>query len=77
MRQEPGLTCLQLSNPIYKVIIIWISVFNRMHYVPVQASGVMVNVGEHHPFLVVWPTQDLVVVQVELVANTKPGREDI
>ena len=36
---------------------------------------VVVEVGEQHPLLVVWTTEDLVLVQIELVANTEPVRE--
>jgi len=32
----------------------------------------MMNVGEQDPLLVVWTTEDLVIIQIELVSHTKP-----
>ena len=36
---------------------------------------VVVEVGEQHPLLVVWTTEDLVLVEIELVSHTEPERE--
>ena len=38
---------------------------------------VVVEVGEQHPLLVVRPTEDLVLVEIELVAHTEPERERV
>ena len=38
---------------------------------------VVVEVGEQHPLLVVWPTEDLVLVEIELVAHTEPEIESV
>ena len=38
---------------------------------------VVVKVGKQHPLLVVRPAQDLVLVQIELVANTEPASRHV
>ena len=42
-----------------------------------QCVVVVGHAREHHPFLVVVLTQDLVVTHVELVADTKPTTDDV
>ena len=38
-----------------------------------QSVRMMMNVGKQDSLLVVWTTEDLVIIQIELVSHTKPG----